>query len=94
MNGSAIPIFLQDQYARTLWIIRIIFHNYGFCDSLDNISDKNLVCGQFVISVIGNPYLTALEQIQNMVKCLAHRDMLACESKYCISINAMRFIMP
>ncbi len=62
MNRSTIPVFLQDQHAWTLWVFRIIFYNDGICDPLYDISHKNLICGQFIITMIGYSDLSAFDQ--------------------------------
>ena len=52
MNWITLRIFLQNQNAWPLGIIRIVFDYYSIIDTGYNIPYKNIIFGKFVITMV------------------------------------------
>jgi len=74
MNWLALLIFLKYQYARAFGIIKVILNNHRVWNACKQITDKDIVLGQFIISMSGYLYPTLLNEFANLVKDLAHDE--------------------
>jgi hypothetical protein len=51
VNRLASLVVLQDENARALWIVRVTFKRYCRCQAVDDLSDRNMVCGELIVAV-------------------------------------------
>ncbi len=68
MDRFPILIFLKQQYARSLWVIRIFFYESCLFDRCKNIFDKNILLTCSLISMLGYSYIFRLNQIKNRLQ--------------------------
>ena len=71
MQGLAVPVVLQDKDTWTFRIIRIVFNRHRRAHAVDNVSDKEIVCGELIVPVRRNTHLTACYQGSYLLQRLA-----------------------
>jgi len=57
-----VSISFQDQNTRSLGVVRIVFDNDCPGQTVDDVANKDPVCGEFLITVIGHTNLAACHQ--------------------------------
>jgi hypothetical protein len=65
-------VILQYQYTRPFCIIRVIFYHYRCRNACQRITNKNLIIGQFIISMSRYLNLIFLNKIENDTECFTH----------------------
>lgn len=73
MNKIALPVLLQNQYARSLRIFRIIFDNLCLGNAFDDFADQQVVIGKLIITMRRYLNLSLFNQFANLLKGWAHR---------------------
>jgi hypothetical protein len=69
----AFAICLSYEDTGALRIVRIVFHNRCFSNPGNNISNRNGICSQFVITVFGDTDDSVLDKPLYLLECLAHK---------------------
>jgi hypothetical protein len=52
MDGMAMGIPLQDQNAWSLVIRRVVLYHHSICHSCNDISHKDIILGQLIITMV------------------------------------------
>ena len=72
MYGSSFIVFLKNQDARPFGKVGIIFDDNSFSSTCNDISYKNIVLNQFIISMRRYTELALFNESQNFPECFAH----------------------
>ena len=77
MDGTSVGNLLKQENARSLGIVRVVLNNGGRGYALDDLSGKQAVRGEFVVSMLGDPDVTGGDQAQYALKCASHDSPFA-----------------
>ncbi len=67
----AVP--LKNENARPFGILRILFNHYSMLNANENFLDKDVVFGQFIVSMLRNTHVLTYDEVKNALKYLTHR---------------------
>ncbi len=71
MKGLPSAIVFEDQHARPLRKIRVVFHHHGAGQSVDNVRNRHLVRRKFIVAVSRHTHLAAPHQCPYLFQRLA-----------------------
>jgi hypothetical protein len=70
MDRSALPILLQNEHARPLIVLRVIFDNDSFSNPLYGIPEQNTIMHHLIVSMVRNQTLLILTRSRILLKAL------------------------
>ena len=71
MNRLAVSILFQDQNTGPFRVARIVLDDDGCGKTIDDVANKDMVCGEFLITVIGHTDVATSHERPYLVQGLA-----------------------
>lgn len=76
MDGVAVAVLLQHEYARPLGEIRVVLHEFGRAYAGDQVANKDSVRRELIITVLRDPDFTPGHKGDDLLQRVSHRNRL------------------
>jgi len=72
VNGFTGPVFLENENAWTLRVVRVILEDLRLFDTIEDFPYHNIVFGEFVVAMFRDSYVPAADQREYLLEGPTH----------------------